>query len=185
VEDLLSRKTKHPTPEEWDAYHELERKALATFIERLSVDEVCRGLLADDIYKMMEDKRESGYMIGMIHGYEIAKVFARGKGKSHRAIKKIKSVLWKNPTATNKEIALALDNAEIPLHKSKNVPKTKRLWSEVVKMQYYKNFFSRARMQVVREAHLRDCQERLESIRLDSEVKVTDILDIATPVIPD
>jgi hypothetical protein len=104
------------------------------------------------------------HYLGIRRGYKIAEGLAkqeRGKAE-HRAKAKIARVLLNKPQATTREIFLALDNAEIPLHRSSSVPKGVRLWSDVVDEPYYKNLVSRVRKQVARATRLRNWQKLMD-----------------------
>ena len=83
------------------------------------------------------------------------------------------------------EVARAMESADIRLPKVKGLKKGKTLWTDVVETRYFKVLFRRASKKVARERHLRDCQERLELIRLGVGVKIADILDWDTPLQPD
>ena len=71
---------------------------------------------------------------------------------------------------------LALDNADIPLYKSKSVPKHVRLWSDVANEPYYKNLVSRVRKQVAKSTRLRSWQELIDAIDSDEGIKRADLV---------
>jgi hypothetical protein len=98
---------------------------------------------------------------------------------------KILQVLMKDPEASPMKVARALDNADIPLPRLKGLKKTQTLWQDVVETRYFKVLFRRASKKVALERHLRDCQGRLELIRLSVGVKRADILNWDTPLQPD
>ena len=126
--------------------------------------------------------REANYTYGIMRGYAIAKGLVKLKKRKRNRNAKIMRVLMKNPGATDKEIARALDNAEIPLYKSRSKPKNKRLWSDVVKLQNCKNLISRERKQVARAKRIRNWDEWLSDITCGWGHGATDFLDIDPPL---
>jgi len=98
---------------------------------------------------------------------------------------KIVQVLMNNPKAPKMKVARALDSAGIRLPKVKSLPKDKTLWKDIVETRYFKTLIRRASERAARAKHLRDCQERLDLIRMGAGVKIADILDLDTPLQPD
>ena len=139
------------------------------------------------------DEDENSYVVGMIHGYAIAKGLAKSNRKKKReprskvqiARTKMVRVLTKNPKTSKMNVAIALDNAGIMRPDVKSLRKYGRAWTAIVETRYFKTLFRRARAQVAKETHVRDCQERLELIRMGAGVKTAEILDFDSPLQPD
>jgi hypothetical protein len=148
-------------------------------ITMLSANEMDCEKLASFLQSLLTNQRKYGHILGMRQGYAIAEDLAKLENgrPEQKANAKIARVLMKNPTATTKEVCLALDNAEIPLHKSKGVPKHVRLWSEVAKKPYYKTLISRVRKRVVKASRLDDWQDMIWIMNSDG-MKPDDILGI-------
>ncbi|HTC63698.1 MAG TPA: hypothetical protein VK709_12715 [Candidatus Saccharimonadales bacterium] len=151
-------------PSEWERQlreEEQMRQDKSACFAALLTEESDHEALALELYDMIRVVYTFGHGGGMLRGYKFAKAFAKlekGKlGKTANAM--IARVLMRNPNATNKEICLALDEAEIRLHKSKSAPKNASRWSEVVKVQYYKNLISRVRKRVEKDTNLREWKE--------------------------
>ncbi|HET6144219.1 MAG TPA: hypothetical protein VFE02_11980 [Candidatus Acidoferrales bacterium] len=116
---------------------------------------------------------------------ELAKGMANSKKRKPDHKTKMLQVLLKDPKATPMKAARALDSAGIRLPKVNSLKKGKTLWKDIVETRYFNVLFRRTCKRVVREKHLRDCQERLELIRMGAGVKMADILDFDTPLQPD
>jgi hypothetical protein len=154
------------------------RKIHGAILTLLSADASHREELAAFFYDLLLQWRENGYILGMEHGYATADglVKLRKRKSEHKAIAKIARVLTENPLATNREVCCALDDSGTELYKSKTMPKGALFWSQVVKIQYYKNLISRARKQVAMASKIRELQEKLSEINAGWGVRSADFL---------
>ena len=181
--DLLTAETKESKLAEL-ALQERITDVVWAVLTLVSANKMNREEADSFLQDWITNDREANYTYGIMRGYAIAKglVKLKKRKQNRKAKAKIMRVLMKNPEATNKEIARALDNAEIPLYKSRSRPKDKRLWSDVVKLQNCKNLISRERKQVARAKRIRNWDEWLSDITCGWGHGATDFLDIDPPL---
>jgi hypothetical protein len=163
---------------------EQERKERGARLVAVFANQSDREELILYIQDVVRDLRAITLAEGLRIGYLTAEAGMKlKKGKpQHKAIAKIARVLTKNPKATTREVFLALDNADIPLYRSKSVPKYVRLWSEIVNEPYYKNLVSRVRKQVATATQLLFVQNLL--VKMDKNDKDLKDEEMRTPSRP-